>query len=60
MDILAVLNEMTLFNKVMLGMFALAIIILVSKLLKKEESEFDKVYEKVLTSKEYQVKGRFE
>ena len=54
------LNEVTMFNKVMLGIFTLAIIILISKLLKKEESEIDEIYEKVLTSKEYQVKGRFE
>ena len=60
MDILAMVNEITMFNKIMFGIFIFAMIILVSKLVKKEESEFEEIYEKVLTSKEYQVKGRFE
>ena len=54
------LNEMTMFNKILLGLFTVAIIILISKLLKKEDSGFEELYEKVLTAKEHQVKGRFE
>jgi len=42
-----------------IAFFAIAVMV-VGKLMKKDDKEFDKLYTKVLTSEEYKVKGRFE
>ena len=46
------------YQKILIGLIIVAIVYIVSKKLNKKKTEYDLIYEKLVTSKEYKVKGQ--
>jgi len=51
---------LTLTQKIGLIAFFIIAAIIVSRLLKKDDNDFERAYNEILTSEKYKVKGRFE
>ena len=54
------LSQLTLTQEIGIIAFFIIAAIIISRLLKKEDREFERVYSDILNSDKYKVKGRFE